>query len=374
MVRLPNPGGDAGSWGDILNEFLSQIHNNDGTLKNGAVSRAQLSNTVQASLDNADAAVSGSVPDATNVTKGKLQLAGDLSGTADSPVIAPGAITSGKIADGTITNDDIAASATIAQSKIQDLTTDLSAKADTADVLLKDDNLSGLTNESTARTNLGLGTAATSDVPTTGNATTSQVVKGDDTRLTNARTPSDASVNPAKLTGSPTVATGSGVTWDGAAWVSTDLVTQAELDAHINDSLSHPRELGYLVKQDGSFSSTTVFAYPTTGADIPGTTLTITKGARPVLIRVKVGRLDNLNNGGTSVISLLEDGVDVDHGVMDIGIAGKGTGVVLEYRSTVAAGMHTYKLRLSTSSGHTAVAAADLLLPIRMSVTEVAAS
>lgn len=35
----------------------------------------------------------------------------------------------------------------------------------------------------------GLGTASTKDVPTTGNATTSQVVKGDDTRLSDARTP-----------------------------------------------------------------------------------------------------------------------------------------------------------------------------------------
>jgi hypothetical protein len=40
-----------------------------------------------------------------------------------------------------------------------------------------------------ARTNLGLGTAATKDVPTSGNAASGQVVKGNDTRLTNARTP-----------------------------------------------------------------------------------------------------------------------------------------------------------------------------------------
>lgn len=40
-----------------------------------------------------------------------------------------------------------------------------------------------------ARTNLGLGTAATKDVPATGDATTAQVVYGTDTRLTDARTP-----------------------------------------------------------------------------------------------------------------------------------------------------------------------------------------
>lgn len=33
MPRLPQPGGDAGSWGDILNDFLTQEHNPDGSLK-----------------------------------------------------------------------------------------------------------------------------------------------------------------------------------------------------------------------------------------------------------------------------------------------------------------------------------------------------
>jgi hypothetical protein len=31
--RLPTPGGDQGNWGDILNDFLSQEHNGDGSLK-----------------------------------------------------------------------------------------------------------------------------------------------------------------------------------------------------------------------------------------------------------------------------------------------------------------------------------------------------
>jgi len=33
MARLPQPGGDDGTWGDILNEFLDVSHNPDGTLK-----------------------------------------------------------------------------------------------------------------------------------------------------------------------------------------------------------------------------------------------------------------------------------------------------------------------------------------------------
>lgn len=33
MARLPQPGGDQGVWGDILNDFLLQAHNSDGSLK-----------------------------------------------------------------------------------------------------------------------------------------------------------------------------------------------------------------------------------------------------------------------------------------------------------------------------------------------------
>ena len=33
MARLPQPGGDVGNWGEILNDYLNQSHNNDGSLK-----------------------------------------------------------------------------------------------------------------------------------------------------------------------------------------------------------------------------------------------------------------------------------------------------------------------------------------------------
>lgn len=37
MSRLPTPGGDAGQWGSVLNDFLSVAHNNDGTIKTSAL-------------------------------------------------------------------------------------------------------------------------------------------------------------------------------------------------------------------------------------------------------------------------------------------------------------------------------------------------
>ena len=33
MPRLPVPGSDDGTWGDLLNEFLAVEHNSDGTIK-----------------------------------------------------------------------------------------------------------------------------------------------------------------------------------------------------------------------------------------------------------------------------------------------------------------------------------------------------
>ncbi len=47
MARLPIPGSDNGSWGDILNNYLLQAHESDGTLKEGSITEASLSNTVK---------------------------------------------------------------------------------------------------------------------------------------------------------------------------------------------------------------------------------------------------------------------------------------------------------------------------------------
>lgn len=68
------------------------------------------------------------VADATTGAVGVVRLAGDLAGTASAPTIATGAVTSAKIADLTIVDGDISASAAIAQMKVANLTTDLAGK------------------------------------------------------------------------------------------------------------------------------------------------------------------------------------------------------------------------------------------------------
>ncbi|HEY5695531.1 MAG TPA: hypothetical protein VIQ80_01725 [Candidatus Saccharimonadales bacterium] len=42
MPRLPIPGQDAGNWGDILNDYLSQAHGSDGSLKNGVINATHI--------------------------------------------------------------------------------------------------------------------------------------------------------------------------------------------------------------------------------------------------------------------------------------------------------------------------------------------
>ena len=113
VVRLPIPGSDNGHWGDILNDYLAVAHQTDGSLR--TISQSTVTNlvsdlaskaptnsptftgtvTVPNPVNNNDAApksyvdsiVSVGTADANATTKGKLMLAGDLAGTADSPTV-----------------------------------------------------------------------------------------------------------------------------------------------------------------------------------------------------------------------------------------------------------------------------------------------
>lgn len=75
MARLPIPGSDNGSWGNILNDFLAQSHQPDGKLKDGIVTEATLDASTQSKLNGG----SGKVDKATLTTKGDMYVASGTS-------------------------------------------------------------------------------------------------------------------------------------------------------------------------------------------------------------------------------------------------------------------------------------------------------
>ncbi|MEO6513849.1 MAG: hypothetical protein ABIR37_04135 [Candidatus Saccharimonadales bacterium] len=114
MSRLPVPGDDADIWGDVLNDFLAVSHLDDGRIRvsalpapqvaDGSITPAKLSQAYVpvtdkgsvngvATLDNAGKVPLAQMPagsvltDATTTSKGVVQLAGDLGGTAAAPTV-----------------------------------------------------------------------------------------------------------------------------------------------------------------------------------------------------------------------------------------------------------------------------------------------
>lgn len=144
MARLPVPGSDNGQWGGILNDYLLASHTADGALKpnsvvnaipNSSISAAKLQQTYvqlgeKAQPDGvATLGSDGLVPtsqlpasvapsDASSATKGVIQLAGDLAGTAASPTV-PGlaskaaAVTTITAGDGLTGGGDLSANRTL---------------------------------------------------------------------------------------------------------------------------------------------------------------------------------------------------------------------------------------------------------------------
>jgi hypothetical protein len=119
MPRLPIPGGDTGSWGDILNQFLLQAHNVDGGLKDGSVTSSTLAPQAITSGKIADDTIVESqlapaVRTKLNTVAGDPPVGGDVSGTVSNiqietgvvgtPELADGSITSSKLTPGAVTN------------------------------------------------------------------------------------------------------------------------------------------------------------------------------------------------------------------------------------------------------------------------------
>lgn len=114
MARLPQPGGDDGNWGQILNDFLAQVHNNDGSIKDGAVGAAALTANSVTTARIADGSVtevklSPAVQVKLNTVAGDPPVGGDVSGTASNIQIDAGVIGTPELADGGITSSKLSA-------------------------------------------------------------------------------------------------------------------------------------------------------------------------------------------------------------------------------------------------------------------------
>jgi hypothetical protein len=142
----------------------------------------------------------GTAPDADASTKGLVQLAGDLAGTAASPQIAAGAIV----------NADINAAAAIAESKLN----------------LASDAAAGTASRRT------LGTGST------------QAAAGNDARLSDTRTPTDGSVTSAKLAAA-LLDTDSTLAANSDTKLASQKAVKTYVDAHASSSsrTTHPEFL-----------------------------------------------------------------------------------------------------------------------------------
>lgn len=89
MARLPQPGGDQGDWGNILNDYLSQSFTTTGTLKPGTVGASQLqANSVTSAALAPDSVTATTVADGT-ITEAQLDTAAQtkLNSSADAVLL-----------------------------------------------------------------------------------------------------------------------------------------------------------------------------------------------------------------------------------------------------------------------------------------------
>lgn len=127
MARLPQPGGDSGNWGTVLNDYLAQAHAADGSLKPGVVGPTQL----QANAVNIASVTDGAIIESklSSAVQTKLNTVG---------TVADGSITTAKVADGNVTKAKLS---TTVQASLD--------KADAAPTVLSglsDVTMSGLAN------------------------------------------------------------------------------------------------------------------------------------------------------------------------------------------------------------------------------------
>jgi hypothetical protein len=193
--------------------------------------------------------------DATTTSKGLVQLAGDLSGTATSPSIATGAVTSAKIADGTIVDADVSGTAAIAPGKVAG-TAVVQARTVAAGT--------GLTG--------GGDLSADRTLTVAYGSTAGTAAQGNDSRLADTRTPTDNTVTTAKIVDG---AVTSAKVADGAI-TSAKIVDGTIVDADISGSaaIAPAKVAGTALVASNNLSDVTATT-ARTNLGVPPTTRTI---------------------------------------------------------------------------------------------------
>jgi hypothetical protein len=257
--------------------------------------------------------------------------AGDDARFTDQRTPSDNSVTSAKIVDGTIVDADISGSAAIANAKLAtnplaranhtgtQLSSTVSDFATTvaATAALKANNLSDLASAGTARTNLGLGGAAILNVGT-GAGT---VAAGDDSRMTNSRTPTAHAASHA---------TG-----------SSDPITPAAIGAQVALGVYNVMSYGAVgngVANDTAAVQAAINAVPSTGGVVwfPAGTYNLVTSALTLksnLTMEGVGTLASIIKQTTTTVSAMT-GVDVTNlTIRNLQIqgpaSGSGNGIIL---------------------------------------------